>query len=216
VADDAAVKRNIRLIVVAVAIFAAFAIYSVGSKLSGPRILNKYQLRDYGARVLDEPAPLAEFALTDQHGEDFGSQQVLGQWTMVFFGFTHCGDICPTTMAILAQTYGALKVEDKADLQVVMVTVDPQRDSAEQLGQYLARFDKSFLGLHGTPTELMSFARQLLVAYEPELTGEDDYQVSHSGNLMLINPRGELHGYFRPPFVHGSLRVAWRSIRETF
>ncbi len=215
-ADDAAVKRNIRLIVIAVAIFAAFAIYSVGSKLSGPRILNKYQLRDYGARILDAPTPLAEFTLRDQHGESFGLEQVRGQWTMVFFGFSHCADICPTTMAILAQTYSALKPEDKADLQVVMVTVDPQRDSGEQLEQYLARFDKSFIGLNGEPAELMSFARQLHVAYEPELDGKENYQVAHSGNLMLINPRGELHGYFRPPFVHGSLRVAWRSIRETF
>jgi len=216
VVDDAAVKRNIRLIVVAVAIFAAFAIYSVGSKLSGPRILNKYQLRDYGARVLDAPAPLAEFSLTDQYGERFALEQVRGQWSMVFFGFTHCADICPTTMAILAETYGALKPEDKAELQVVMVTVDPQRDNPEQLEQYLARFDGSFLGLHGTQAELTGFARQLHVAYEPELAGQDNYQVAHSGNLMLINPRGELHGYFRPPFVHGSLRVAWRSIRETF
>jgi len=116
----------------------------------------------------------------------------------------------------LAQTYGALKPVDKADLQVVLVTVDPARDSAEQLAKYLARFDSSFIGLNGSQVELMAFARQLLVAYEPELEGKDNYQVAHSGNLMLINPRGELHGYFRPPFVHGSLRVAWRSIRETF
>jgi len=216
VADDAKVKLNIRLIVVGVAIFAAVAIFSVGKKLSGPRILNQYQLRDYGARVLDEPASLEAFTLTDQRGERFGLEQVEGQWSMVFFGFTHCADICPTTMAILAQTYGALKPEDKAELQVVMVTVDPARDSAEQLDQYLARFDESFIGLHGSQEELQSFARQLLVAYEPELEAQENYQVSHSGNLMLINPRGELHGYFRPPFVHGSLRVAWRSIRETF
>ena len=214
--EDPKVKRNIRLIVAAVAVFAVFAIVAVGKKLSSPRILNTYELRDYGAMMLEEPTELVEFALTDQHGSVFGPEQLRGHWTLVFFGFSHCADICPTTMAVLAETYQALKPEEQADLQVVLVTVDPERDTPKQLGEYLVRFDPGFLGLSGDHAALMGFARQLHSAYEPEFEGEDNYQVTHSGNLMLINPEGELHGYFRPPFAHGSLRVAWRSIRETF
>lgn len=214
--DDLKVKRNIRLIVVAVAIFAVFTIVAVGKKLSSPRILNAYELRDYGAMMLEEPTELLEFSLTDQHGDAFGPEQLRGHWTLVFFGFSHCADICPTTMAVLAETYQALKPEEKADLQVVLVTVDPERDTPEQLAEYLARFDPSFLGLSGDHAALMGFASQLHSAYEPEFEGEQNYQVTHSGNLMLINPKGGLHGYFRPPFAHGGLRVAWRSIRETF
>jgi protein SCO1/2 len=216
VVDELKVKRNIRLIVAAVAIFAVCAIVAVGKKLSSPRILNAYELRDYGAMMLEEPTELVEFALTDQHGSAFGPEQLLGRWTLVFFGFSHCTDICPTTMAVLSETYQALKPEEQADLNVIMVTVDPQRDTPEQLQKYLARFDPSFIGLSGEHAALMGFARQLHSAYEPEFEGEDNYQVTHSGNLILINPEGELHGYFRPPFAHGGLRVAWRSIRETF
>lgn len=214
--DDLKVKRNIRLIVVAVAIFAVFTIVAVGKKLSSPRILNAYELRDYGAMMLEEPTELVDFALTDQHGSAFGPEQLLGHWTLVFFGFSHCADICPTTMAVLGETYQALKPEEQADLNVIMVTVDPQRDTPEQLQKYLARYNPSFTGLSGEHAALMGFARQLHSAYEPEFEGEDNYQVTHSGNLILINPEGELHGYFRPPFAHGGLRVAWRSIRETF
>lgn len=214
--DDLKVKRNIRLIVVAVAIFAVFTIVAVGKKLSSPRILNAYELRDYGAMMLEEPTELVDFALTDQHGSAFGPEQLLGYWTLVFFGFSHCADICPTTMAVLGETFQALKPEEQADLNVIMVTVDPQRDTPEQLQKYLARFNPSFTGLSGEHAALMGFARQLHSAYEPEFEGEDNYQVTHSGNLILINPEGELHGYFRPPFAHGGLRVAWRSIRETF
>ena len=214
--DDLKVKRNIRLIVVAVALFAVFAIVAVGKKLSSPRILNAYELRDYGAMMLEEPTELLEFALTDQHGSAFGPEQLRGHWTLVFFGFSHCADICPTTMAVLAETYQALKPEEQADLQVVLVTVDPERDTPKQLGEYLVRFDPGFLGLSGDHAALMGFASQLHSAYEPEFETTENYQVTHSGNLMLINPEGELHSYFRPPFAHGGLRVAWRSIRETF
>ncbi len=214
--DDLKVKRNIRLIVVAVAIFAVFAIVAVGKKLSSPRILNTYELRDYGAMMLEDPTELLEFTLSDQHGGAFGLEQLRGHWTIVFFGFSHCVDICPTTMAVLAETYQALKPEEKADIQVVLVTVDPERDTPERLVEYLARFEPGFLGLSGEHAALMGFASQLHAAYEPEFEAEENYQVTHSGNLILINPKGELHGYFRPPFAHGGLRVAWRSIRATY
>jgi protein SCO1/2 len=216
VTEDPKVKRNIRLIVAAVAIFATFAIASVGKKLSSPRILNAYELRDYGAIMLEEPTDLVEFRLTDQQGSTFGPEQLLGHWTLIFFGFSHCADICPTTMAVLGKTYKALKPEEQADLDVILVTVDPDRDTPEQLQKYLARFDPGFIGLTGEHSALMGFASQLHSVYEPEFGDDENYQVSHSGNLILINPKGELHGYFRPPFAHGGLRVAWRSIRETF
>ncbi len=214
--EDRKVKRNIRLIIAAVAIFATFAIVAVGKKLSSPRILNTYELRDYGAMMLEEPTELVEFSLVDHRGSAFGPEQLRGHWTMVFFGFSHCADICPTTMAVLGETYEALKADEKADLNVIMVTVDPKRDTPEQLQKYLARFDPGFMGLTGEHAALMGFARQLHAAYEPEFGDEKNYQVTHSGNLILINPRGELHGYFRPPFAHGGLRVAWRSIRASF
>ena len=214
--EEASVKRNIRLIVLAVFIFAFLTIASVANKLSNPRILNAYELRDYGAMMFEEPKELLEFSLIDQQGELFGSGQLLGQWTLVFFGFTQCADTCSTTMAVLAETYQGLKPEVQSDLNIVLVTVDPQRDTPEVLAKYLSRFDESFIGVSGNHAGLMGLAAQLHAAYEPEFVEKENYQVGHSGNLMLINPRGQLQGYFRPPFAHGGLRVAWRSIRETY
>jgi len=216
VVDDPSVKKNIRLIVLIVSVFAVLTIGSVAKKLSGPRILNIYQLRDYGVIMLEEPSSLGDFALMDTNGQAFGSEQLQGLWTMVFFGFSSCVDTCSTTMAELADMYKALEPDERADLNIVMVTVDPERDTPEALAQYLSRFNPDFLGLRGSHAELTSFAKQLYVAYEPELGKKGNYQVTHSGNLMLINPEGKLQGYVRPPFAHGSLRVAWRSIRETF
>lgn len=214
--DDPVVKRNVRLIIFGVLAFAALTVFTLANKLSSPRILNTYELRDYGAMILDQPEGLGDIALIDHRGEVFGAEQLRGHWTLVFFGFTHCGDICPTTMAVLGETYRELKPKEKDDLNVVLVTVDPERDTPGALGKYLNRFDPDFIGLSGSQAEIMNFASKLHLAYEPELAGQNNYQVQHSGNLMLINPQGELHGYFLPPFAHGGLRVAWRSIRATY
>lgn len=215
-AADRKVRRNIRLIVVAVLVFALISISSLINKLSSPRRLNTYELRDYGAIVLDTPKPLHIFELSDHRGLAFTNESLVGRWTLVFFGFTYCGDICPTTMSTLAETYQGLKPAEQDDLQVVLVTVDPERDSPEVLANYVGRFEEDFVGLSGSPRAVMNFATDLNVAFQPAQLQQDNvanYQVEHSGNLMLINPEGQLHGYFRPPLAHGSLRVAWRSIR---
>lgn len=212
-AEGRAIKRNIRLVVIGVLVFSSVTIGALINKLSQPRILNKYELRDYGAILLDEAKPLLDFQLVNQAEQVFGRQQLAGKWTILFFGFTHCGDICPTTMAELARTYQQLKPEEKRNFNVVLVTVDPERDSPQVLERYVSRFHEDFIGLTGNPGELISFASQVNMAYQPGNTGADP---QHSGNLVLINPDVELHGFFRPPFAHGSLRVAWRSLMASY
>ncbi len=210
------VKRNIRLTVIGVLVFSTLTIGALVNKLSSPRILNQYQLRDYGALILDTPRPFSDFALLDQLGNEIGKQRLTGRWSILFFGFTHCADICPTTVSTLAKMYSELKPEDQEDLQVVLITVDAQRDTPRRMQEYLAEFHQDFIGITGNPYVILKLAAEVNIAYDATAPAEQDYQIPHSGDLVLINPKGELHGYFRPPFEHGNLRVAWRSLRATY
>ncbi len=214
-AEDARVTRNIRLTVVATLAFAALAIGGLMHKLSSPRILNEHELRAAGAVVLPERRTLSDIPLVDHHGRPWSPAAQRGKWSLVFFGFTHCGDICPTTMTTLAKMYVELKAKEKADLQVVLVTVDPLRDSPPVLARYVTGFNPDFIGVTGA-AGIKQFSDELALTFMP-VAGEDgDYQVAHSGNLALISPDGKLYGYLRPPHEHGSLRVVWRSLRATF
>jgi len=213
--DPKKVKRNIRLVIIGVLVFSAITIAALVNKLSTPRILNKYELRDYGVLMLDKPHPLLEVQLLDQHGEVFNFERLRGKWAVVFFGFTHCGDICPTTMSVLAKTYAELKPEVKEDFVIVFVTVDPDRDTPLVLRDYVAGYNPDFVAVTGTPRDLINFASQMKVPYRPVLNNQQE-EPQHSANLILINPDGELYGFIRPPFAHGSLRVVWRSLRASY
>lgn len=210
------VRRNIRLTVVGVLVFSTLTIAALVHKLSSPRILNQYQLRDYGALILEEPRSFSDFDLVDQFGEVINRQRLGGHWSILFFGFTHCADICPTTLATLAKMYGELKPEEQADLQIILVTVDAQRDTPQRLDEYLTEFNRDFIGITGNPYAILKLATEVNIAYDRTVPSDADYQIQHSGDLVLINPEGKVHGFFRPPFEHGNLRVAWRSLRATY
>jgi protein SCO1/2 len=222
--DDKKLRRNTRFVVLGVLVFSAITITALVNKLSQPRILNEYELRDYGALLLDDPKPLLDFTLLDQDGEVFDRGRLSGKWTVIFFGFTNCRDICPTTMSLLAKTYVELKPEEKIDFEVVFVTVDPERDRPQVLKNYVSGFNTDFVGITGVQADLINFASQLQIPYFPALQTrqildnslEEQDGPQHSEKLILLNPRGELQGYFRPPFAHGALRVAWRSLRASF
>jgi protein SCO1 len=213
--NDKKIRRNVRLVVVGVLVFSVISLGALMHKLSQPRSLNKYELQEYGAVILDEPRQLQEINLVDQYGKAFRAENLLGKWTIFFVGFTHCGDICPTTMAELAKTYAGLRPEEQEDFSIIFLTVDPDRDSPQVLGRYVASFDEDFFGVTGKVSELASLAMQLNLTYQPE--GINNFgEPTHSGNLALVNPRGKLHGYFRPPLAHGSLRLTWRSLRNEY
>lgn len=113
----------------------------------------------YAGRELPEPAPRPDFTLTDQDGASFNfAGRTAGQPTLLFFGYANCPDVCPTTMADVALALQSVPAELAARTQVVFVTTDPARDTAQFLGEYLARFDQGlpnrFIGLTGTQAEV--------------------------------------------------------------
>ena len=223
---DPVVTRNIRITVAVALTFALITVAALVNKLSQPRILNQYELRDYGAYLLDSPRPTDGIALIDHKDQAYTEARLPGSWTLVFFGFSHCADICPTTMATLAKMYQELKPNEKADLNVVLISVDPERDTPQVLADYVTQFNPDFTGVTGEAAQIKQLSLQWSVAFEAptdngaagddSAAGSENYQVAHSSSLVLLNPKGELHGFIRPPLEHGSLRVLWRSIRATY
>lgn len=169
------------------------------------------ELRELGATRYPEPRPIAEFQLTDQQGNSFRNQDLLGQWSMVFFGFTSCPDVCPITMTELSQFYRQWNSSDDREApQIVFVTVDPERDSVEAVAEYMDQFEPDFIGLSGDAEAIAHTAQQFFVAYSSEVDmgheghmaptmDPDDYMVSHSTHVSLVNPQGQLHSVIRPP-----------------
>ncbi len=146
---------------------------------------------------LPRPKAIGDFHLTDNLGKPFTLRDLQGKPTLVFFGFTHCPDVCPTTLAKLAQLKKQAGVRG---LRVVFVTVDPERDTVTTVGQYVHAFDPDFIGLTGDTGTINTLAAQFGVAVSKvELPG-GDYTMDHSAVVFLLNDRGQIAGIFTPPF----------------
>jgi protein SCO1 len=162
--------------------------------ISGPRTV-----AIESGTLLQAPRPLPAFSLTDESGQAFTNAALQGHWTLLFPGFTYCPDICPATLAQLKAVRNGLG--DRADrLQVLLFSIDPERDTPETLARYVHHFDPSFKGATTGEPELRDMAQALGVAYI-KVPGETEqsYTMDHSAALVLINPRGEIAGYFTPP-----------------
>lgn len=150
--------------------------------------------------MLDQTKPLVTFSLIDMNGNKFTDQSFLDQWSLVFFGFTTCPDICPMAMSILNQALKIIHAEPGIPTpKVIFVSVDPERDTPEKLKQYVQHFNKDFIGVTGNHTQLTEFSRQLGVVYEKVYTDDKEYLIDHSGSIALINRRGAIQAYFTPP-----------------
>ena len=169
------------------------------------------ETRANGLFLFDTPRDPGEFELLDHKGKSFSRAQLLGRWTLVFFGFTHCPDICPTTMVELADLKSQLANTEAEATQVVMVSVDPARDTPERLSEYVPYFHPEFLGVTGDFTAILSFAQRLNAPFRKLSEPDGDYQMEHSANVVLMNPRGDYHGFFRAPLDIPKMRVTLRS-----
>lgn len=147
--------------------------------------------------VLPEPRRLEPFALTDQQGRTLDAAALKGRWTLLFTGFTNCPDICPTTLALLAELDRRLGA---AAPRFLFVSVDPERDTPERIAAYLRHFDPDLVGATGSRGAIEAFTRGLGLAQVRNPGAGDDYTVDHSAALVLIDPRVRLAGYFQPPF----------------
>jgi len=161
-----------------------------------PRSLSTQQLRELGFYRFDTPRVISDFNLVDHTGKAVGLDDLKAQWSLLFFGFTFCADICPTTLSVLND--GVSKLESPP--QVVMVSVDPERDTPDKLADYVPAFNPLFRGFTGEFSEIVSLATEVNVAFGkvpgPEL---GTYLVSHTASIVVVNPGGKYEGFIKAP-----------------
>lgn len=207
-------KKGIVLTVVAVLAFIALIVVLFIVGLNKPRIMTQADMRSNGTYLFDKPRAFKEFSLLDDKAQPFTPENLKGKWSMVFFGFTFCPDICPTTMALLNRFYARqLGGQYGDDLQIIMVSVDPARDTPEKLHTYVEYFNPDFVGVTGEFLALHNFATQLNIPFAKVPGGGKNYTVEHSGNVALINDRGHYVGFFRSPLDLEKLNITYQSIR---
>lgn len=190
-------KSLVILGVAAISLLAGVALWSLQqSRLPDTRLPDAS-----AATVLPEPRAIPSFSLTDHEGNAFGNAQLQNRWSLLFFGFTRCPDICPNTLGLLQALNAALKQDGgNSPLQVVFVSVDPKHDQPAALKRYIEYFDPSFVAVTGPENELQKLTGTLYMPYSYVPTGKgDEYTVEHSGALVLLNPQGQAVAYFSPP-----------------
>ncbi len=153
---------------------------------------------------LPTPKEMIDFQLTDNTGKSYSQANLKGHWTMMFFGFTNCGMVCPTTMAALNDMYKTLKKELPIDRlpAVVMVSVDPDRDSVERMNEYVHAFNPGFLGARAEMPQIQALEKALhLVAVKMQADGnaKNQYTINHSAEIMVFNPEGKLQAFLSYP-----------------
>ena len=171
--------------------------------------LSSEQLKDMGLYLIEPPRNLGSFNLIDSAGKEFLPKDFEGKWNMLFFGFTFCPDICPITMSMLSRIEKGLDIENQEKIRIFLVTVDPDRDSPDQLKVYLENFSENFIGLTGGLDQIYNFATRVNAPFSPISNSKDPhYSVDHTGSIILIKPEGNYAGFFRAPHNQDDIKKA--------
>lgn len=189
-------QKTVFILFAIVALIVGMTVYRV---LSGKTAGDQTALIDAGIILLPQSRQMPDLTLVNQDGQAQRVDELKDRWTLLFFGYTYCPDICPTTLAQLRQISNELPKEALSKLRVVLVSVDPARDTPQQLKQYLGYFDKEFVGLTAQVPDLQKLASALSIPFIPADTSKPGYTVDHSGNLALLGPDGTQRGFIRAP-----------------
>jgi protein SCO1/2 len=189
------VSANTLILIAAVA--AALGLW-LGSRMFAPAPTPQLA----AAVLYPTPRAIPDFHLARADGGALTLADWKGRWTVAFFGYTNCPDVCPTTLATFKDVWTTLRAAGVADrLRFDFISVDPERDTPEKLSNYVGYFSRDFVAATGTDEELTSLTRALGLVYARTPTGNGDYTVDHSASAIIIDPSGREAGLFRPPFV---------------
>jgi protein SCO1/2 len=153
---------------------------------------------------------LPDFQLVDHNDKAFTPQNLMGHWSLIFVGYTYCPDICPTTLAELKGIYPELqKIPSEFPIQIVLLSVDPKRDTPKRLNEYINFFHPDFIAVSGEHPQLFPLVRAMGMMYSmSESTDNPNYLVDHSSSVVVLNPRAQVVGRFKPDFVAGQLPIS--------
>ena len=188
-------EKLIYLLVAAIALFVGQLVYHV-----------KYgETVSENTQVYEPAREVKPFNLVDQNQQPFTKESLLDKWSLVFLGYMSCPDICPMTMAKLSNLLP--KLQDSADqpVQVLFVSVDPKRDTAERRKEYVEYFNPEIVGLGAEHKDLFPFVRNLGLMYSIPTGEEENYFVDHSASVVLINPQGLIAAIFKPKVAVGEV-----------
>ena len=202
--------RGIWLTVFAALLFIALVLLLFANKFFAPSRLTPEQLTTDTLKVLQVPRPLAVGELQDQNANAIDASYFAGRWNLIFFGFTHCPDICPTTLFELNKAIKQLPPMQAEKIQITLVSVDPARDTSEQMQQYVRGFNPTFDGITGEFVALKQLANSVSVPFfkvpvdhshgeHAGHMGMANYQVDHGSQVVVVNPNGEYHAFFKAP-----------------
>ncbi len=167
--------------------------------------------------ILPRAKTLDPFQLVDSEGHPFGVERLKGKWSLLFFGYTHCPDICPTTLMTLRGVRNALESTPDylRDVQFLFVSVDPKRDTLEHLRQYVRFFHPDFLGATGEKAQIDQLVAQTGAVYMFDGdTESDNYIVNHSATILLVDPQGRLYARFGTPHTVEGVSESFRRVRD--
>lgn len=160
-----------------------------------------------------EPKTLAAFAAVDHDNNPFTLADLQGKWSFLFFGFTHCPDICPVTLAVMDKVHKQL--DQAQNVQTVFVSVDPERDTPARLTQYLASFNPEFIGVGGSVDQITGLTAQIGLPYFLDKTeSEENYLVDHGASLFLVDPHGRLVAIFSAPHDNRDITDRFSRMRQ--
>lgn len=208
------IRRNILIIIVFIIIVLTLFI----NKLTSPRVLSNNELLINGLFLFEAPKQISDFKFVSARNNEFQKSDLMGKWTMMYFGFTKCPDECPTTMYQMSKLVKVLREKNfpLENKQWVLVSIDPERDTPEQIDKYAKGFDEAFIGVSNTRPMLLNLATQLSV--NNIMPNEDKMDHSHLdnhvNNIILLNPNGEFAGVFRPPFDLPRLSLTYQSVTQ--
>jgi len=168
----------------------------------GARVLSPSTPNLANAVLYPQPRAVPEFALTQANGKPLTNADWRGHWTVAYFGYTSCPDVCPTAMAAFKSTWAQLKQRGlEKKVQVDFISIDPERDVPETLGKYVAFFSPDFVAATGSDAQLTKLTRALGLLYTRSKDDKGNVEVDHSGSAVILDPDAHLVGIFRPPFT---------------
>ena len=201
-------KQPLLLVIIALVSIAA------GLWLSQQTSSGKRLPADLEATFLPKGKPLHAFSLVDHNAQMFDLTRFKGKWSFMFFGYTNCPDVCPLGMKVMQGVWQQLPAELLKKSQMIFVSVDPDRDSPHQLKSYVQYFHPDFIGVTGKSDQIDILTREIGILYgfeDPE-PGSKDYVVSHSAQIVLIDPDARLRAVFSPPHEADKIAATFQKI----
>ena len=200
-------------------LFAVTTVLAVaaGYWTSGYLLKGQADLQDLQATHFNTARALQPFELLDHTGKAFTNNELRGHWSFIFFGYTHCPDVCPTTLSVLNSVATRLR-EQTRQTRYIFVSVDPERDTPDKLGQFVSYFNADFIGVTGTTEAIGQLTRQLGVIAARVEDGADaeNYLVDHTASILLIDPDGHFHALFSPPLKAADIVSDFIRIAEAY